>query len=140
MSSPALDPFHGYFDRENPIPEGVDPARSRPWFDLLGWGVPAGLYTYQRTLEGRSGARVRVGGGDLLMMSSYDYLGLIGHPRIEAAALEAIRSYGTGTGGVRLLTGTNGLHLALEKRFAEFKGAEGAIAFSSGYLANVGVV
>ena len=138
--SPVLDPFHGYFDREAPIPEGADPARSRPWFDLLGWGVPAGLYTYQRTLEGRSGARVRVGGRDLLMMSSYDYLGLIGHPRIEAAALEAIRAYGTGTGGVRLLTGTNGLHHDLEKRFAEFKGAEGAIAFSSGYLANVGVV
>lgn len=138
--APVLDPFQGYFDREGPIPEGVDPARSRPWFDLLGWGVPAGLYTYQRTLEGRSGARVRVGDRDLLMMSSYDYLGLIGHPRIEAAALEAIRAYGTGTGGVRLLTGTNGLHHALEKRFAEFKGAEGAIAFSSGYLANVGVV
>jgi 8-amino-7-oxononanoate synthase len=138
--APALDPFHGYFDREAPIPEGSDPARSRPWFDLLGWGVPAGLYTYQRTLEGRSGARVRVGGRDLLMMSSYDYLGLIGHPRIEAAALEAIRAYGTGTGGVRLLTGTNGLHHDLERRFAEFKGVEGAIAFSSGYLANVGVV
>ncbi|HLF93987.1 MAG TPA: pyridoxal phosphate-dependent aminotransferase family protein, partial [Planctomycetota bacterium] len=138
--SPVLDPFHGYFDREAPIPEGADPARSRPWFDLLGWGVPAGLYTYQRTLEGRSGARVRVGGRDLLMMSSYDYLSLIGHPRIEAAALEAIRAYGTGTGGVRLLTGTNELHHDLEKRFAEFKGAEGAIAFSSGYLANVGVV
>ena len=139
-SDRSLDPFHGYFDRVSPIPEGVDPARSRPWFDLLGWGVPAGLYTYQRTLEGRSGARVRVGGRDLLMMSSYDYLGLIGHPRIEAAALEAIRAYGTGTGGVRLLTGTNGLHHALEKRFAEFKGAEAAVVFSSGYLANVGVV
>jgi len=138
--APVLDPFHGYFDREGPIPEGVDPARSRPWFDLLGWGVPAGLYTYQRALEGRSGARVRVEGRDLLMMSSYDYLGLIGHPRIEAAALEAIRAYGTGTGGVRFLTGTNGLHHALEERFAEFKGAEGAIVFSSGYLANVGVV
>ena len=83
---------------------------------------------------------MRVGGRDLLMMSSYDYLGLIGHPRIEAAALEAIRAYGTGTGGVRLLTGTNELHHELEKRFAEFKGTEGAIAFSSGYLANVGVV
>jgi 8-amino-7-oxononanoate synthase len=138
--SPVLDPFNGYFDREGPFPEGVDPARSRPWFDLLGWGVPAGLYTYQRTLEGRSGARVRVGGRDLLMMSSYDYLGLIGHSRIEAAALEAIRAYGTGTGGVRLLTGTNELHHELEERFAEFKGTEGAIAFSSGYLANVGVV
>lgn len=138
--SPGLDPFHGYFDREGPIPGELDPARSRPWFDLLGWGVPVGLYTYQRTLEGRSGARVRVGGRDLLMMSSYDYLGLIGHSRIEAAAVEAIRAYGTGTGGVRLLTGTNELHHALEKRFAEFKGTERAIVFSSGYLANVGVV
>jgi 8-amino-7-oxononanoate synthase len=158
-SGPAsLDPFGGYFDPTDPtdpireglvpeglgrgglVPEGLDPARSQPWFGLLGWGVPAGLYTYQRTLEGRSGARVRVEGRTLLMMSSYDYLGLIGHPRIEAAAHEAIRAYGTGTGGVRLLTGTNGLHHDLEERFAAFKGAEAAIAFSSGYLANVGVV
>ena len=138
--SPILDPFHGYFDREAPVPEGLDPARSRPWFDLLGWGVPLGLYTYQRTLEARSGARVRVGGRDLLMMSSYDYLGLIGHSKIEAAALEAIRAFGTGTGGVRFLTGTNQLHHELERRFAEFKGTERAIVFSSGYLANVGVV
>jgi 8-amino-7-oxononanoate synthase len=138
--SGVLDPFRGYFDRKRPIPEGVDPARSLPWFDLLGWGVHAGLYTYQRTLEGRSGARVRVGGRDLLMMSSYDYLGLIGHPRIEAAAADAIRAYGTGTGGVRLLTDTNELHHEFEERFAEFKGTEAAIAFSSGYLVNVGVV
>lgn len=137
---PVLDPFQGFFDRADQIPDGLDPDRSRPWFDLLGWGVPAGLYTYQRTLEGRSGSRVRVAGRDLLMMSSYDYLGLVGHPKIEAAAVEAIRAYGTGTGGVRLLTGTNHLHHELEKRFATFKGTEGAIVFSSGYLANVGVV
>jgi 8-amino-7-oxononanoate synthase len=136
----ALDPFDGYFDREGRAPDGLDPVRSRPWFDLLGWGVPAGLYTYQRTLEGRSGARVRAGGRDLLMMSSYDYLGLVGHPKIEAAAVEAIRAYGTGAGGVRLLTGTNELHHELETRFAAFKGTEGAIVFSSGYMANVGVI
>jgi 8-amino-7-oxononanoate synthase len=136
----ALDPFDGYFDREGRAPDGLDPERSSAWFDLLGWGVPAGLYTYQRTLEGRSGARVRVEGRDLLMMSSYDYLGLVGHPKIEAAAIEAIRAFGTGTGGVRFLTGTNRLHHEMEQRFAAFKGAEAAMVFSSGYLANVGVV
>ncbi len=64
------------------------------------------------------------------MMSSYDYLGLIGHPEIEAAAIQAIQTYGTGTGGVRLLTGTNELHCALEKAISCFKGTESAMVLS----------
>jgi glycine C-acetyltransferase len=74
------------------------------------------------------------------MISSYDYLGLIGHPTIESAAVEAIHKYGTGTGGVRLLTGTTDLHCLLERELAAFKGTEAALTFSSGYLANLAVI
>jgi glycine C-acetyltransferase len=74
------------------------------------------------------------------MYASYSYLGLIGHPRINAAAKDAIDHYGTGTHGVRTLAGTLTVHTALEETIAAFKGAEAAITFSSGYATNLSVI
>jgi glycine C-acetyltransferase len=142
--SAAAEPFAELFaDDRDPRqcpPRHLDNGRARRWFDVVGWGVEVGLYTYQQPLEGRSGPRVRVNGQDLLALSAYDYLGLIGHPAIEEAAVQAVRQFGTGPGGVRLLTGTNELHRRLERRLAEFMGTEAALTVSSGYLANIGVI
>lgn len=118
----------------------LDLPKANRWFQLLRWGVENDLYTYQQPLDGHSGPRVSVRGHSLLMLSSYDYLGLIGHPAIEAASVNAIRKYGAGTGGVRLLTGTVELHERLERELAAFKGTEAALTFSSGYAANLAVV
>jgi 8-amino-7-oxononanoate synthase len=118
----------------------LDLDEARGWFSLLRWGASRDLYTYQQPLQGRSGPRVVVRGKRLLMLSSYDYLGLIGHPALEAAAVEAVRTHGTGTGGVRLLTGTTELHRDLEHDLASFKGTEAALTFSSGYAANMAVI
>src|SRR5262245_21915971 len=110
-----LDPFDGFFraHRTPPLTEGLlDLPAARRWFELLTWGDERGLYTYQMPLEGRTGSRVVVMGRSYLMLSCYDYLGLAGHPAVEQAAVAAIRSYGTGTGGVRMLTGTTDLHRA----------------------------
>jgi 8-amino-7-oxononanoate synthase len=86
-------------------------------------------------------ARVRVEGrGEMLMFGSYSYLGLIGHPAIDRAAQEAIARFGTGTNGVRLLAGTLPLHRELEESIAAFKGTEAAIAFASGYMANISTI
>ncbi len=86
-------------------------------------------------------ARVRVTDhGEMLMFGGYSYLGLIGHPAINAAAQDAIARYGTGTNGVRLLAGTLPLHNELEASIAAFKGTEAAIAFSSGYIANISTI
>ena len=74
------------------------------------------------------------------MLSSYDYLGLVGHPYIEAATINAIKNFGTGTGGARMLAGTNQLHRQLEKKIATFKGKPAALACSSGYMANLAVI
>jgi glycine C-acetyltransferase len=74
------------------------------------------------------------------MLSCYDYLGLAGHPAVAEAAIAAVRSFGTGTGGVRMLTGTAALHHDLEREIAAFKGVEAALTFGSGYLANLAVV
>lgn len=115
-------------------------ARARRVFELTGRACSLGLYPFQFPLEGRSGPWVQVDGRQMLLLSSYDYLGLIGDPRIDECAVEALRKYGTGTGGVRMLTGTIDLHQQMEKELAAFKGAEETITFSSGYLANLAVV
>jgi 8-amino-7-oxononanoate synthase len=101
----------------------------------------AGLYFYNQPVsELKGGSRVMVGGREMGMYASYSYLGLLGHPRIAAAAKQAIEKFGTGTHGVRLLAGTLTLHRELEESIAAFKEAEDAITFSSGYVTNLAVV
>src|SRR5271157_5724186 len=115
-------------------------ARARRLFEMTRRACDAGVYPYQLPLDGKSGPWVEAEGRRMLMLSSYDYLGLIGDPRVDEAAIEAVRKYGTGTGGVRLLTGTIDLHREMEKDLAAFKGTAEAISFSSGYLANLAVM
>lgn len=115
-------------------------ARARRVFEMMGRACEAGVYPYQLPLEGRSGPWVRAEGRDMMMLSSYDYLGLIGDPRIDEAAIDAIRKYGTGTGGVRMLTGTIDIHHEMEREVADFKGTPEAITFTSGYLSNLAVI
>ena len=99
------------------------------------------LYFYNQPVEEiRGGARVLVRGREMGMYASYSYLGLIGHPRINEAAKKAVDKFGTGTNGVRMLAGTLTLHTELEETIAEFKKAEEAITYSSGYATNLTVV
>ncbi len=100
----------------------------------------AGLYFYNQPIEALDGAWVTVGERRMLMFASYSYLGLLQHPRIDAAAQEAIARFGSGTHGVRILAGTLPLHNELEQTIARFKGTEAAIAFSSGYVTNLATV
>jgi 8-amino-7-oxononanoate synthase len=115
-------------------------GRARRVFEMMGQACDFGVYPYQLPLESRSGPWVKAEGREFLMLSSYDYLGLIGDTRIDEASIEAIRQYGTGTGGVRLLTGTADIHREMERDIAAFKGTESAITFTSGYLANLAVI
>lgn len=91
-------------------------------------------------LEGFTGPRANINGQEVLLFSSNNYLGMSHHPRVKAAAKEAVERWGTGSGGSRLTTGNFVLHRQLEERIALFKGTEDAIVFSSGYLANLGVI
>lgn len=100
-----------------------------------------GLYHYNQSIdEILSDSRVRVNGRVMSMYASYGYLGLLGHPRINAAAKRAVDTYGTGTHGVRSLAGSLALHRALEETIAEFKGTEDALTLSSGYATNLSVI
>lgn len=99
------------------------------------------LYYYNIPVKKlRGGSRVLVDGREMIMFASYSYLGLIGHPRINKAAKDAIDKYGTGTHGVRTLAGSLPVHVDLERTIAEFKHTEAAIVFSSGYVTNLGVI
>ncbi len=98
------------------------------------------LYLYLEPVAGIAGSRVTIAGRSVLLGASYSYLGLLGHPEIEAAAKAAVQQYGTGTHGVRLLAGNTDLHDRLEARIASFVDAEDAVAYSSGYVANVAVI
>jgi 8-amino-7-oxononanoate synthase len=99
-----------------------------------------GLYFYLQPLDELEGTWVTTNNKRMLMFASYSYLNLLGHPKIESAAQEALASYGTGTHGVRILAGTLPLHQELESKIASFKGAEAAIVFSSGYMTNLATV
>jgi 8-amino-7-oxononanoate synthase len=101
----------------------------------------ADLYFYNQPItELRGGARVLVNGREMGMYASYSYLGLVGHPRINAAAKAAVDRYGTGTHGVRTLAGSLTLHSELEETIAAFKHTEAAVTFSSGYATNLSVI
>jgi glycine C-acetyltransferase len=99
------------------------------------------LYFYNQPVEEiLPGSKVRVRGREMGMYASYSYLGLVGHPRINEAAKKAVDKFGTGTNGVRTLAGTLTLHNELEETIADFKHAEAAITYSSGYATNLSVV
>jgi 8-amino-7-oxononanoate synthase len=139
-----FDPFYGFFKNNQlhqPEKGSLSDVRSaQRWYSIIGQMMEDDVYTNQQPMASKSGPKVTIDGREMYMLSSYDYLGLIGHPAIEQAAIDAIRKYGTGTGGVRLLTGTNELHRELENEIAAFKGTESALVLTSGYMANLAVI
>jgi 8-amino-7-oxononanoate synthase len=86
------------------------------------------------------GGKVRVGGRVLLNLSSNDYLGLSRDPRLIDATQKAAARWGVGAGASRLVAGHLALHREVEDSLAAFKGTEAAVIFSTGYMANLGVV
>ena len=99
-----------------------------------------GLLIRERILEGPTGARARFDGREVVNLASNNYLGLASHPRMNEAASRAAARHGAGTGAVRTIAGTMTMHRELERRLAEFKQAEEALMFQSGFTANAGTV
>jgi 8-amino-7-oxononanoate synthase len=106
--------------------DGLDRVR-----DLVAAREAAGLRRVLRPRETADG---------VLDVASNDYLGLATDPRVAGAAAEAARSWGAGSTGSRLVTGTTRAHAELEHELADFVRGPAALVFSSGYLANVGVI
>ncbi len=92
---------------------------------------------YFRQHEGTAGARTRIGDREYLNFSSYNYLGLSGHPTVAAAAKAAIDRYGTSVSASRVVSGERPLHRELETAIASAYGTEDAVVFVSGHATNV---
>jgi glycine C-acetyltransferase len=95
--------------------------------------------TYKRflTLESPQGPVVRMEGrGDVIVLSSNNYLGLAGHPEVVRAGIEGLERYGAGTASVRFICGTFAPHHELERKLAELSGTEAALTYVSCWNAN----
>ena len=93
-----------------------------------------------RMLDGMQGPRMTVDGREVLLFAGSNYLDLAQHPQVMAAAERATKEWGCAAGGSRLITGNLACHEALEAELAEFFDREAALAFNTGYMANVGVI
>ena len=99
-----------------------------------------GLYRKLRVLEGKPEAHTTFDHKSVVNLSSNNYLGLATHPKLIKAAADAVEKFGVGSGAVRTISGTMDMHLALERRLAEFKHVESVVVFQSGFAANAGTV
>lgn len=99
-----------------------------------------GLYRTRRVNEGPQGVLLQCDGRALLSFCSNDYLGLANDPRLAEAVQAGARRYGTGSGAAHLVSGHSLAHHLLEEELAELLGAERALLFSTGYMANLGVL
>jgi len=99
-----------------------------------------GFYPYFRIISSEQDTEVIVNGKKTLMLGSNSYLGLTNHPKIVEAAKAALDKYGTGCAGSRFLNGTLDIHIELEEKLADLVGMDSALAYSTGYQANLGVL
>ena len=97
-------------------------------------------YRWLRNMEGAATPRMRIEGREVIVLCSSNYLGLATHPRLKTAAVEATDRLGVCSAASRLIVGNNELYQALEGRLAAFKGREAALVYSTGYMANLGVI
>lgn len=100
----------------------------------------AHLYRAPRLLDGPQGPRPLIDGRRMLAFCSNDYLGLASHPDVVAALKRGADTYGVGSGAAHLVTGYSAAHRSLEEELADFTGRSRALLFSTGYMANLGVL
>ncbi|MCG3087061.1 glycine C-acetyltransferase [Sporosarcina cyprini] len=99
-----------------------------------------GLYNVIDPVEGPNGPVITINGKQLINLSSNNYLGLATNEDLKKLAIAATEKYGVGAGAVRTINGTLDIHVALEKKLAEFKGTEAAISYQSGFNCNMAAI
>ena len=98
------------------------------------------LYRQRLTTESPQQPLLKVGGIEFLSFTSNDYLGLANHPKVKAAMQQGIEQYGVGSGASHLVCGHSAAHEQLEQALAKLTGRSKAVLFSSGYMANTGII
>ncbi len=99
--------------------------------------VDSNTFKYETALESPQGGVVTVKGKKVVMLASNNYLGMSNHPVVRKAAIKGLTKFGYGLASVRFLTGTQTIHLELEKQISKFLKTEDTILFSSSFAANV---
>jgi 8-amino-7-oxononanoate synthase len=121
-------------------------AKTIPYYEYVRDYKQKEYYSYQRPLLSACNNRVIIKDPwtgqekKMIMMASNNYLGLITHPKVVKAGIEAYEKYGSGASSAPLLSGTSDMTRELELKLASFKGSEDALVFSTGYSANVGAI
>ncbi len=100
----------------------------------------AGLYPYFRPNTSQMGTEVTIGGKKMIMVGSNNYLGLVTHPEVLEAMVQAIRKYGSACTGSPFLNGTLDIRVELEEKLADFVHMEESLVYSTGFLANLGAL
>lgn len=98
------------------------------------------LFRELKSISGAPAEWVEIEGKRLLNLSSNNYLGIAGHPRLKAAAVQAVQQFGCGATASRLIVGNYEIYDQAEKDLASFKNTEAALIFNSGYTANIGII
>jgi 8-amino-7-oxononanoate synthase len=99
-----------------------------------------GLYRSRRIIESPQGINLQIDGRSIVNFCSNDYLGLANHPDVVSAFKTAVDHYGVGSGSAHLICGHSAAHHALEEELAAFTGRDRVLLFSTGYMANIGVI
>ncbi len=100
----------------------------------------SGLYRSRRVIDSPQGIHLKLEGRSILNFCSNDYLGLANHPEVISAFKSSVDQYGVGSGSAHLICGHSSAHHALEEALADFTGRDRALLFSTGYMANMGVI
>jgi 8-amino-7-oxononanoate synthase len=98
------------------------------------------LYRSRRVITSPQGVSIKIDGKSVVNFSSNDYLGLANHPAVIESFKKAADEYGVGTGSAHLICGHTAIHHTLEQELAAFTGRDKALIFSTGYMANIGVI
>ena len=152
--APALAPGHAAVDRPGATEDRPRPAVDRRetgdvrvFPEVLaslerkrGLEESGGVNPYFLQHEGTIGDTTRIGDRELISFSSYNYLGLSGHPAVAAAVHEAVERYGSSVSAARILSGSRPLHEELDRGLAELVGAQDAVSLVSGHATNVTVI
>lgn len=107
---------------------------------VLGEIHARGTHRRMRILDGPQAPRMVVDGREVVLFAGSNYLDLAHHPDVVSAASRAAREFGCAAGGSRLINGNLEIHEALESELARFYGREAGLVFSTGYMANVGLI
>ena len=118
----------------------MNPITGTIWDEELAALEEQGLRRRLRGVTGSQGRKIVLDGREVLNFCSNNYLGLADDSRLREAAVECIKEEGIGSGASRLICGNMAAHRELEETIARFKGAESCLTFSTGYMANVGII